>query len=153
MLLFEALKQMDDKSCLSTCLAMIVGESIEYVDGWFQGSNGRSADDAIIFLAHHGIFLAMYAIPAKGEKHMTLKGHEDLHFELSIVERPALVTVLSERFEGKLHAVFWDGEKVLDPSPYVVGPRSLESYKITEVWPLLLTHARGRTLTKGGEEL
>lgn len=149
MLLLKALKQMDDRSCLTTCLAMIVEEPIEYVDAWFDGSNGHSADDAIIFLAHHGIFLAMYAIPGDGNEYMTLGGKEDLDFKMCIVGRPALVTVLSERFEGKLHAVLWDGEKVFDPSPLVIGPRSLDSYKIVEIWPLLLTEQRGKTLMGG----
>ena len=150
MLLFKALKQLDDHSCLTTCLAMIVQESIEYVDEFFQGSDGHSSGDALIFLAHHGIYLAMFAIPADGEEYITLSGKENLHFELAIKNRPALITVLSERFEGELHSVFWTGHEVFDPSPLVIGPRSLESYKVVEVWPLLLTEQRDAILTKGG---
>lgn len=152
MQLFKALKQMDDKSCLTTCLAMIVQESTEYVEDWFQGSNGHTAEDAIIFLAHHGVFLAMYAAPIGSEEYVVLSGKEDLHFELSIVNRPALITVLSERFPGKLHSVFWTGCTVFDPSPRVVGPRSLDSYRIAEVWPLLFSESeRHKALIKGGE--
>ena len=153
MLLFKALKQMDDRSCLTTCLAMIVGESIEYVEEFFRGSNGRTAADAIIFLAHHGIFLGTFAIPADGEEYLTLSGKKDLQFELQLENQPALITVQSERFPDTLHSVFWNGYEVLDPSPLVIGPRSLDSYEIVEVFPLLLTRQRAKRLLRGGEDI
>ena len=135
------LKQPTDKTCVHTCLAMIVGESVDYVIDYLSNDGPLCAEDMIIFLAHHGIYLSFFAQARSGQT-LNLQGDDLLEVQLPLRDRPALITVRSERFLGKLHQCFWDGRNVQDPNPLVQGPRGLKSYDIVEFWPLLLTEQR-----------
>lgn len=138
MKLFEILKQPTDKTCQQTCLAMITGTSVEYVISWFGdwGRDAKLAEDAIIFLAHHGIYLATF-LEAKKGKTLDIEKNTIAKIDFTMEDRPALLVVKSERWEGKLHAVLWDGQQVLDPS--VGKKRELKEFEIIEYWPLLFT--------------
>lgn len=129
--------QPDEHTCQHACLALITGKSIDYIIDWFGDNHALNGEEAIIFLAHHGIYLASYAIPSKKE-YMVLYPDNEINVVWPVNDRPALLVVQSERFDGKLHAVFWDGEKVFDPNPLVEKPREISSYKIMEFWPLLI---------------
>jgi len=140
MLLFETLKQPTDRTCQHTCLAMITGNTVEYVEDWFSHYGNDLpliAEDAIIFLAHHGVYLAMYAISPNDEP-MDIDGSEQVvTIPMKICDHPALIMVDSEQFPGKMHAVFWDGQNVLDPA--YGTRRKLSEFKVREYWPVLLT--------------
>lgn len=144
---FKRLLQPDNKNCVATCCAMVTGESVEYVLDWFGSGLGYTAEDMILFFAHHGVYLAFYAIPEDG-KHFKLSSEEGEEVSLirPIKDHPALLTVLSKRFPGKLHQVFWTGKIVLDPSPGSPSERKIEDYKIVEYWPVIWTAERGRAL-------
>lgn len=144
MKLFKALKQPDNKSCQHTVLAMIVGESVDYVKEWFDWDLPLGSDDAILFLAHHGIYLATF-LKAKND-HIVISDIEDITFTIPMKGRPAMLAVKSERYEGKLHAVLWTGKEVLDPNPNVKESRTLDSYKIVEIWPMIMTEERHESL-------
>lgn len=133
---FKTLKQSTNKTCMQTCLAMIVGESVEYVIDWLANNNALHSEDGIIFLCHHGIYPSMYAEFKKGAK---LEDEDKIEFSIPLKDRPALITVKSERFKDKLHSVFWDGKKIHDPSPLVLKLRDINTYKIVEYWPLIMT--------------
>ncbi len=137
---FEMVKQPTDRTCSHSVLAMIVGESVDYVVEWLRNDGALTAEDTIIFLAHHGVYLAFYLNAEEDYFELKKDSTIDLHFPLD--ERPALLTVMSERFEGKLHQVFWNGNKVMDPSPESEDLRDLDSYKVVEYWPLLWTDER-----------
>jgi hypothetical protein len=140
------LTQIDDHTCLHTCLAMIAGTTVQEVVEWL-GSPDRAmnSEEAILYLAQHGIFLATYFYCRDGAE-VT----EDFTIELRspLAGHPMLLTVKSQRFPGKLHSVFWTGKEVLDPSPLRKGPQKIEDYEVTEFWPLLVTEkqAEGRGL-------
>ena len=58
----KIINQTANDTCLACVLAMMVSQSEQYVLDWF-GDLGtpRQDEDAYIFLAHHGIYLATYA--------------------------------------------------------------------------------------------
>ena len=147
--LFRQEKQPTDRTCQHTCLAMITGNTVEYVIKWFgdYGDMPLCSEDTIVFLAHHGVYLAIYA-EGKDGKYLNLSKGTSLDISITLKHRPALLAVISERFEDTTHAVFWDGMKVLDPSPLVKEPRTLESYKIIEYWPLLFTEQQFNRIDK-----
>jgi hypothetical protein len=130
------LKQPTDKSCLTTCLAMLTDSSVQEVIEFIGHGSPLTADDAILYLAHHGVYLAICV--NLGKEGRQINSNTEMSVNISLDQRPALLTVLSERFEGKLHSVIWDGRSVLDPNPLVNGPQEIERYKVTEVWPLLM---------------
>ncbi len=145
-IIVEPLKQPNDSTCVHTTLAMIAGCSVEDVIAYFGHSDALHFTDMYRFLADKGMYIAFYAAPSDGEKYTRVSIHERLQLSHRIKGNPAVVTVLSERFEGKLHQVFFDGEVVHDPSPAVDGPRDIGTYKIVEFWPLLVNEAQAKRL-------
>lgn len=131
--------QPTDKTCSHACLALMVEKPVQYVIDWFgdYGDMAMDGTSSLIFLAHHGIFLAVFAVPKNGGW-MEFDPDDSIELGWPVGGRPALLTVQSERFEGKLHSVFWDGEKVFDPSPLSTKCREIAEYKIVEYWPLLV---------------
>jgi hypothetical protein len=125
---------------------MIIGESIEYVVDWFGGNDSALAsEDAIIFLAHHGVYLATYG-STEGGLPRELSPSDEVILRIPLRNRPALLTVSSERFPGGLHSVYWDGQYIRDPNPDVPDKRNLEDYDIVEYWPLIFTEARWKAI-------
>ena len=56
---------------------------------------------------------------------------------LQLTDQPAFVGVKSERFDGKGHAIYWDGKQVWDPNPESPDGRALSSYCVEFWWPLI----------------
>ena len=138
----KSLKQPTDCTCVHTVLAMITNTSVDYVIDWLSNSSAVGAEDQIIFLAHHGIYLATYVQPHQDGTYLALTENEVLNVDFPIAKHPAIITVESERFEGRLHVIYWDGFRVHDPSPAVTEQRTLESYKVVEYWPIMMTAQR-----------
>ena len=131
--------QPNNKTCGQTCLAIMTDQTVEYVIDWLNTDSGAFAEDCIIYLAHHGIYLGAYATVSEGE-HFIVEDN-DFEFQIGwpITGRPALLAVKSERFLGKEHWVFWDGEKIFDPSPLSPKCREISEYKIVDYFPLIVT--------------
>jgi hypothetical protein len=53
-----------------------------------------------------------------------------------IEKSPALVIVKSSNYEGEQHAIYWDGEKVIDSDP-AIQEKKLKEYKILGWFPIL----------------
>uniref|UniRef100_A0A6M3IVG6 Uncharacterized protein n=1 Tax=viral metagenome TaxID=1070528 RepID=A0A6M3IVG6_9ZZZZ len=137
---FNPIKQPNNRTCMATCLAIIVGERTEYVLDWFQGNPSYTMEDAFIFLAHHGIYLGFFFRPID-DSFFTLDSNSEISLPLFPMKyRPCLLCVNSKRFMKKLHMVFWDGMDVLDPASGT--KEDICSYEILEVWPLILTENR-----------
>ncbi|MHA2377492.1 MAG: hypothetical protein ACXAB9_15160 [Candidatus Thorarchaeota archaeon] len=136
------MKQNYNNSCLACVLAIIVDESEQYVLDWFKYIDPPFSDeDAFLFLAHHGIYLAFSAKLLNGSR---ITGRETLEIELDMQGRAAYVVVESERYAGRTHAIFWDGYRVYDPNPDTEDGRLLESYNVERFYPMMLTEERQR---------
>jgi hypothetical protein len=122
-------------------MAEIIGESEQYVLDWFYPQEPPFSDeDAYLFLAHHGTFLSLYC---KLKKHVNLDDEpDDIGIEISIQGRPIYFVVDSNRFDGKRHAIFWDGYKIFDPSPDAPEDAKLSDYKIVGFYPMMMTEHR-----------
>lgn len=136
------MKQSQNNTCLACVLAIIVGEAEQYVLDWFKYQDPPLNDqDALIFLAHHGIFFAIQIVPHKKE----IDSHSTYEVELSLKERAAYVIVESETYKGKHHAIYWDGYRVRDPQR--PSQKLLRRYKVICFYPLMTTEER-RNLAK-----
>ncbi len=128
-------KQKFYNSCMACVLGMIINKSEEYVLNWFKYYGPPfNNQDAFIFLAHHGIFFGI----AFEEIHFQ---EDDIHGIMSIKERPLLITVKSENYEDKTHAIYWDGFQIKDPCP-TTKKTKIKEYEIKEIYPLLRTKER-----------
>ncbi len=146
----ELIKQSTDNSCLACVLAMMVGESEQYVLDWFENGNPPFSDeDAYIFLAHHGIYLSLYCKMEEPTSFDNLE--DDMAITISLHDRPYYFVVESQRFPGKTHSILWDGDKVLDPNPGVAKAKddpTLSDYKIIGFYPMMWTEERAERNSK-----
>ena len=139
----KLIKQSTDNSCLPCVLAMMVGESEQYVLGWFENQDPPLSDeDAYIFLAHHGIYLSLYCKMEEPTSFDDLK--EDMSITLNLSRRPYYFVVESQRFPGKTHSILWDGYKVLDPNPKAKDDPALSEYKVIGFYPMMWTEKRAK---------
>lgn len=60
--------------------------------------------------------------------------YEGKHFRGKLRRgQKAYITVVSERYPDKSHAIFWDGFKIYDPHPSVKDGRDIKTYKVMRV--------------------
>jgi len=146
----EIINQTKENTCLACVLAMMVNESEQYVLDWFGDiSPPKQDEDAFIFLAHHGLYLVSLADFTKismDGKGIYINGREIFRVKFSLETHKAYIVVDSPNREDTTHAVFWDGEMILDP--LYLEPQRLEKYKIQHIYPLLTTEQRMVKSTK-----
>jgi len=135
------MKQSDKVSCVAVVLAMIVGETEQYVRDWLGFSPPYTDLDAALFLVHHGVILGTFIVFEDTKNH-GMRPDRDYEVAFPIKDRPAYVLVKSERFPDLLHALFWDGEVVHDPNPESADGRPLSEYEIHHWYPLTYTEER-----------
>jgi len=131
-----------------TCvMAMIVGETEQYVLDWFEYIDPPFYDeDAMIFLIHHGFFLSM-GLFISPETKLTNEIMGDITMSISFKDRPAFLIVDSPRTEGLSHAVLWDGKVVLDP--LFDEKRNIEDYVVDTIFPITMSRRRYNKLMEG----
>ncbi len=138
----KRITQSNDKNCLACVLAMIVGESEQYVLDWFEHQGPAYRDeDSWIFLAHHGIYLGIY-VQFEDSDGGSMHPKSSYDITVKIQGRPCYIVVRSSRFEGKFHAIFWDGHKVYDPNPEMQDDPPLSLYMVDCFYPFMLTKER-----------
>ena len=140
----EIVKQSRWDSCVACVLAMMVGEDEKYVLDWFEHIDPPFNDeDAMIFLAHHGIYLGI-ALNVKGrsDKGIDISGISSIETTISLETHRAYMIVDSPSENGRAHAVFWDKNRVLDPLKD--SPQKLSKYKVRYVYPMMTTSVRNK---------
>jgi len=138
--MFNHIKQTENNTCMACVMAMIVGETEQYVLDWFEHIDPPFYDeDAMIFLAHHGFFLSM-ALELSPEIKLTNKVMDDISVYISFTGRPAYLIVDSPKTEGVSHAVLWDGKDVLDP--LFDEKRRIEDYVVNTILPITMSRRR-----------
>ena len=140
----EIVRQSQNNTCLMCVLAMLVGETEQYVLDWFVNIDPPINDeDAYVFLAHHGIFLANYADlkPLGGNgKGVEISERQEFVVPYTLENRMAYLVVDSPNYEGRAHAVLWDGHQVYDPLKD--APQELCGYGVRKIYPMLFTEKR-----------
>jgi len=56
---------------------------------------------------------------------------------INLKEIPCFIAVESEAGEPMGHAIYWDTKQVWDPNPMTPNGRSLDSYKIKRIYPII----------------
>ena len=149
--MFDHIKQTESNTCMACVMAMIVGETEKYVLDWFEHIDPPFYDeDAMIFLAHHGFFLAM-GLFISPEIKLTNKVMDDIGVSVSFTGRPAFVIVQSPKTEGVVHAVLWDGKDVLDP--LFDEKRNIEDYVVDTIFPITMSRRRYNKLMEESVEV
>lgn len=130
------------KTCLMCVLAMVVNKSEEYVLDWFKPKNPPISDiDAFIFLAHHGIYLAnCVSFANHREDGIFIAADTEFNIQYVLNNRIAYLIVDSPDLSvtEEHHAVFWNGEFILDPCQSL--PQPLGRYKVRRIYPLIFTN-------------
>jgi len=134
---YKIINQTQESTCGMCVLAMIVNKPEQYVLDWFKYIDPPIGDeDAFIFLAHHGKYLATCGM-LKNQK--TNKGVDISKIDIISVEWPMIsesyMVVDSETREDWSHAVFWTGKEVFDPLHKT--PQPLSNYKVRYIYPIM----------------
>lgn len=127
-------KQTGDSDCVAAVAAMATGTSMMEFKKFAGDVFGPyETVELLKYLLNHdyiGGFL-MFDNAGKIEENV-----HDFAVSIPVKGHPAIITVKSERFPDKQHAVYWDGHRVWDPNQEVKTKRSLSSYEITEWMPI-----------------
>jgi hypothetical protein len=140
----KIINQSRKDTCLACVLAMMVNESEKYVLDWF-GDLGtpKQDEDAFIFLAHHGIYLAMLAdftkITGEENEGISIDNRQTFTISFGLYSHRAYMVVDSPNKKVS-HAVFWDGKNVLDPLHK--EPQEIDGYKVQQIYPMMNSEKR-----------
>jgi len=127
------------RDCIAVCAAMAVGSDLKELHKTIGKKNEYADSDIYLYLLLHGYFAgALFKV-----NHDTVKTNSSFKVKVSPQDGPALVYVKSERCKNDLHAIYWDGEKLYDPNPYVKHGRALSEYKIEDWIPIRKTQRNG----------
>jgi hypothetical protein len=99
--------------------------------------------DVLSFLGSHGIIVGQTFQP-EDKTAARWCPREKYACQLRLKDRPAILSVPSNGFDGHWHYTFWDGRFVRDPSPDEPEKGHLEDYDVYEIWPLTYVDERRR---------
>jgi len=124
------IKQERMSDCVPAVAAMATGTTLAEATGEMREHPDGGYDDLelLLYCARRG-FLAgalQWDVDDRGGEAMLLP-----------LNHPAYVVVKSERLEGKLHAIYWDGKQVWDPNPDAKDGRPLSEYDKEIWWPIV----------------
>lgn len=144
----KTIKQKFHNTCVAATLAMVVGESEEYVINWFAPNEPPfGMIDATLFLASHGVFLlietGLQDEVFKDGRNLSEFSHIETSFDIN--ENPAILIVKSATY-GITHAVYLFKGKVFDP--IYDKPQELKNYKVISFIPLQITEMRLKNYEK-----
>lgn len=135
-------RQTKNNTCMACVMAMIVGETEQYVLDWFKYNDPPFSDeDVLIFLAHHGVYLATCAVMQENGNGQSLKGIELIQPSIDL-EITCAFMVVDSQTKGQTHAVFWDTKHILDPQKD--DPQKITNYAVRFIYPILTTEERRR---------
>lgn len=120
---FRLIKQPEGSLvCGAAVCAIATGKSLDEVLGDCDWRTLTDMGGVALYLARHGITCGVWLEEWDGfPKSVTT--------EIDPAGRPAILSVDSATYENCQHWVFWDGMKILDPSP-----REQEKYRVDRVY-------------------
>lgn len=109
--------QPNDDDCLPSVMAMVVDKTVDQYKLFVRDHSpfGKTyLESADIWLAHHGLY--------KGSTFTfdsDVYDRENVFFKTKVCldMHPALASVPGDETNSNRHAVYWDTEKIVDPSP------------------------------------
>lgn len=145
-MIFDFSQQRGTRDCLICVAAMLTGEdreSLELQTCYLEPNEVFPLGAFFSLMANHGLF----PVPARPPLEVEPGADGVRRYPGAAVEfcgavgchvplegNPALIAV--ERFGGGLHALAWDGERLLDPGrPRAENPVAWHGYKILAVYP------------------
>ena len=132
------MKQESLDTCVAAVGAMILNCGLDYAYEWMTKYETEPFSLVLLqfFLSAHGIFMGL---GANLSNHDIYDSEDDITVKFKVKDFEAVVGVESERIEGALHVVYWDGTKVFDSSPYSEDGRPLGDYILVDWWPIQRT--------------
>jgi len=147
----KVIKQPDKLSCVA-CVACMATDTrlIDFERFFFTKGPPYSDLDCYRYLLSKGLAVG---IGFKNEKGYTFKDDDKLRIEFKLKDFPAYAIVKSKRFKGMEHAVYWNGEKILDPNPTLKEDGlPLKEYEIISWFPIIKFWVDGEIFLKSKEE-
>lgn len=96
-----------------------------------QKRRGFSLQEILRYMISRDLYMGIFLTP-EGQK---IKKNTKI-LEVSVnIENPAMVTVPAFG-SGHSHVIYWDGARILDPSPSGHDNPRLESLSVVEWWPI-----------------
>ena len=132
----KIIKQPDKTSCVA-CVACMATNTrlVDFKRFFFTKGPPYSDSDCYRYLLSKGYALG---IGFKNESNYTFKEDDKLRIEFKLIDYPAYLVVKSKRFKGMEHAVYWDGERFLDPNPILKQDGlPLKEYEIIAWFPII----------------
>lgn len=127
------------RNCIAVCAAMAVGSDLRELHRTIGKKDEYSDLDIYQYLMAHGYYPgALFQV-----EHDKVKKNSSFKIKVSPEDGPALVYVKSERSKHDLHAIYWDGEKIYDPNPFVKHGRPLSDYSIEDWVPIRKAQRNG----------
>jgi hypothetical protein len=128
-------QEIGSKNCLAIVGCMITNTQVAD----FEKICGKCPDDGYHpldlykFLIRYDIVLGVgYNI-----ENVKIGDNTDIiETEFNIRSMPAFVSVASDNYAGKKHAIYWDGKQIFDPNPLVEDGLPLSYYKIDTWFPI-----------------
>lgn len=118
----KSIKQKEKTDCCAAVAAMLTNTSIEE----FKKDYGTTPDmgywncNVFDYAEKHNIFLFNW--------------YEKKYYRGRLRKNQrAFISVVSERDPKKTHAIYWDGEQIYDPHPYVENGRDIKTYNVRMV--------------------
>ena len=148
----KVIKQTDKVSCMAcvACMATNTGpEDFRRYFHFFCKGPPYSDLDLYRYLLSQGY---AFGIGFRNDRGYKFRPKNKLRIEFNLKDFPAYVIVKSQRFKGVTHAVYWDGEKILDPNPTIEGDGlPLEKYEILSWFPIVQFWVNGKICLKSKE--
>ena len=118
----QPVKQEEKTDCCAAVAAMLTGTSIKDFKKMFGPApkNGYWNCNVLDYAEKHNIFLVDW-YEKKSYRGRLRKNQK------------AYVTVVSERYPEKTHAIYWDGNQIYDPHPEVEDGRDIRTYDVVRV--------------------
>lgn len=116
------------KVCGAATCAMATGKTLEEVLSEIDWKSLSHVAGMACYLAMHGITMGFWF------GNLEDGFDKENHFVVDPRGRPAVVAVTSNSFTNADHWVFWDGEKILDPSPFPVSEHEILEVHFLTYW-------------------
>lgn len=139
----KVIKQTDEVSCVACAACMVTGTTLKEFREFMGDVKPPYNDLAFyVYLLKYGFVVG---IGSQNKFHEPFLPYQKIQINFNIEDYPAYVVVKSMRFKGLQHAVYWDGEKVLDSNPDIKEDGlPLEQYEVLLWFPII-------KLSKAGE--
>ena len=137
----RTIKQPDDWSCMVACIQMATLRPRQEILQAIKRTDKREYKSGIDIYRFIPYLYRLKIIIGPGDLALATPTDyeylDEINVRVIFENTIGILSVNSERFKNKLHAVFWDGQNIRDPNPNHGELSSMDSYIIQYYAPLV----------------